>query len=1271
MSKSIERRNNNRRDKNDFQKRNDNYNNISNKLNYVIDYELSESLCNILNMPKIDFINSVTSKIKNFLLGEYSKNTINEEFLKNLLIQNKEQLDKKYTIYFNILKPAWDNYLYNKNKLYSNELDEYYLKNYVYHCSFISKYALHNCDENGKELGKFIKVYDTEKNQVKYVICENCTKVYFIEYFLNFCEKCQINYYCNELSKPLNDLLPATLKKPHCEPVINEQIYCLYCKHILYLNIKTNQIKCLNCRFISNPTKMDWKCNLCLKKFKSDVIVFNKSEINYIKKIINYGLLMKKRAYPSNLPCCQNIDVKTANFYHKKECKGILYYTEFNKRLIIICEKCKDVNYFERFVWTCPECLFRFKDIKWKENELKFKKELYNKNEVKLNLNINFNNTITFWNNKRNIKEFIIDNEKNNQDKGKEKNFKKNEMNELNKNKFNKSLSQQKTINNPKESNIEFKDYKNINYSNVNLNNNNDRSISNVIKVKKNYFFPYYHKKESDNILINKKYKLSENKKSIENEDKSFERKSSQKRSMIEKIIKKELNSQELSETISNVNHSEKNIHKNKNRINDKIENNNTYMMNSTESKKIIIQNIKTSNNFNKIPISMRFKKLNKSSSLYNSQNLIFKKDNQNSGKELYLKDNSIHTINKKPNEYANNKIIFVKTTKNNDNIRNSIQQVESIDAKNDQKINVKRHLFRFGHNYKPEENKINHQISQIEKSQTFFEKEKDNKINRIMSYKENSIHKKYSGFIDRLNNKSIDKIDVENEKEEKKENDNQKGLINHCALNNAGLRKLYKDSYYRKSEKEIIIWKDYNNSQKNFFKKNEDTPNNNKNINENSSNIKNSKNKYVKNLCTVNSQAKLNIQNNNNNNINNINSNNNNYYHILKKSENQFFSTSMKLIKSNFINNDYNRQQFDSNTYKSKRKNNLNNSIIKNEKEEEEEDEILEEKTEDLTPDDIVLVDCIDKMESIPLNHSIFKTPLLYNNIQQKLKYFLFRGRLPIFKVENYTIQKTLGEGTNGVIYQVINNKSKKPYAMKKLIGNSISELERFQKEFQICHQNPHPYILDIHGVCARCFDSTTYVLYVLMDLAEKDLDSEIADRCKIKKYYKEKELISMLKNLVSALFYLQKEKNIAHRDIKPENILLFKEGKVLKLADFGEAKLNNENRKMTIRGTEFYMSPILYEGNLKSEYVIQHNPFKSDVFSLGYCFILATALDPQVIKEIRQVKERFKIEQILKKFFQNRYTNKYIQLLLRMVTIDENQRVDFIELNKILQNY
>ena len=82
-----------------------------------------------------------------------------------------------------------------------------------------------------------------------------------------------------------------------------------------------------------------------------------------------------------------------------------------------------------------------------------------------------------------------------------------------------------------------------------------------------------------------------------------------------------------------------------------------------------------------------------------------------------------------------------------------------------------------------------------------------------------------------------------------------------------------------------------------------------------------------------------------------------------------------------------------------------------------------------------------------------------------------------------------------------------------------------------------------------------------------------EISDRIKSKNYYKEKELISMLKKLVQALFFLQKERNVAHRDIKPENILLFKND-VLKLADLGKAKINNENKKKTIRGNEFYMS-------------------------------------------------------------------------------------------------
>ena len=240
----------------------------------------------------------------------------------------------------------------------------------------------------------------------------------------------------------------------------------------------------------------------------------------------------------------------------------------------------------------------------------------------------------------------------------------------------------------------------------------------------------------------------------------------------------------------------------------------------------------------------------------------------------------------------------------------------------------------------------------------------------------------------------------------------------------------------------------------------------------------------------------------------------------------------------------------------------------------------------------------------------------------------------------------------------------------MKKIIANTIAELDFYQKEFQIIYENPHPYILNIYGVCARCFDSTTYVLYILMALAKKDLEMEISDRMKSKNYFKEKELISMLKKLVQALFFLQKKRNVAHRDIKPENILIFKND-VLKLADFGEAKINNENKKKTIRGTEFYMSPLLYAGNLESKYDIQHNPFKSDVFSLGYCFIYASCLDYEVMNDIRKVTEQTKLRQILKRSFPKVYSNRYIDLLLKMIVNDENQRVDFIGLQNLLQYY
>ena len=156
-------------------------------------------------------------------------------------------------------------------------------------------------------------------------------------------------------------------------------------------------------------------------------------------------------------------------------------------------------------------------------------------------------------------------------------------------------------------------------------------------------------------------------------------------------------------------------------------------------------------------------------------------------------------------------------------------------------------------------------------------------------------------------------------------------------------------------------------------------------------------------------------------------------------------------------------------------------------------------------------------------------------------------------------------------------------------------------------------------------------------------------------------------MKQLVNVLGYFQKN-NIAHRDIKPQNILIF-DGNIYKISDLGEAKNTNSiNRVATLKGNQFFMSPSLFfslknNGNQK----VRHNIFKSDVFSLGYCFLYAMSLDLQIIKSIREKTSMNDIISIIKKFgLENKYSNEFINVIYKMIEIDENKRCDFIELSQ-----
>ena len=287
-----------------------------------------------------------------------------------------------------------------------------------------------------------------------------------------------------------------------------------------------------------------------------------------------------------------------------------------------------------------------------------------------------------------------------------------------------------------------------------------------------------------------------------------------------------------------------------------------------------------------------------------------------------------------------------------------------------------------------------------------------------------------------------------------------------------------------------------------------------------------------------------------------------------------------------------------------------------------------------------------LDKEEDIPIfDKDIRKDKIKYNQLQYQLKLILAKSCLPKFNIDYYIIKNQIGIGSFGVIFQVYNIKTRCKFALKKIFAPDISTLQKL------------------------CVDITNYILYVLMDLAEKDWDKEINYRAKIKKYYTENELVNILKQLNSALYFLQKDKKIAHRDIKPENILIFKND-VYKIGDFGEAKENKIPKQFsTLRGTELYMSPLLYNGFHGNKEDVKHNPFKSDMFSLGYCFIYAASLNLDIIFKIRDINNIFSLKRILMNEFGRRYNEKFIELILKMVDYNEDKRIDFIELDKILR--
>jgi len=194
----------------------------------------------------------------------------------------------------------------------------------------------------------------------------------------------------------------------------------------------------------------------------------------------------------------------------------------------------------------------------------------------------------------------------------------------------------------------------------------------------------------------------------------------------------------------------------------------------------------------------------------------------------------------------------------------------------------------------------------------------------------------------------------------------------------------------------------------------------------------------------------------------------------------------------------------------------------------------------------------------------------------------------------KEYKIIKELGRGAFGKVFQILNEKENKYYALKKieLIEFSEEELELYENEAKILSSINNAHVV-------KYYDSSkdNEFFYILMEYCEgSDLKQFIKEYKSKKEKIDEKSIYSIIFDICLGIKEIH-QKNLIHRDLKPENIFIDKY-KMIKIGDFGISKLldNNDKYAKSIVGTNNYMAPEVIKGDKYNN--------KVDIWALG-CII------------------------------------------------------------------
>jgi len=195
--------------------------------------------------------------------------------------------------------------------------------------------------------------------------------------------------------------------------------------------------------------------------------------------------------------------------------------------------------------------------------------------------------------------------------------------------------------------------------------------------------------------------------------------------------------------------------------------------------------------------------------------------------------------------------------------------------------------------------------------------------------------------------------------------------------------------------------------------------------------------------------------------------------------------------------------------------------------------------------------------------------------------------------RLGRYVIEKRVGRGAMGAVYLARDPRINRAVALKVIpIEKEFEDEEleearlRFFREAESAGRLTHPNIITVFD-CGE----DKHLAYIAMEYLQGISLTDFTDP---KKLLAPNKALELCARTAEALDYAHNQ-GVIHRDIKPANLLYSLRQDLLKISDFGVARLTDNNRTKTgiILGTPIYMSP----EQLNADTLTGH----SDLFSLG----------------------------------------------------------------------